>query len=350
MKTFRTKLNSSLFRTTVLLSLVVASFPLLAKPVALVTEVKGQVFVVTPEGQTRTLKVNDRLEDKSEIMVGEDGDVSLNDYYDATYHLTHGSHLKFFNKSVQLKKGKAWIQSLTQRHPLALTTANAHVGFNKGEFIATFDQATSKSQVLVVNGEVEVSNVLDRNMKTTVSAGNFTLLDPEEENGLPRSATKVGLTSLNQSLAEFKALPMNMRTEVKREIASVTEAPVAPAAPVKKGEIVFMSHGKLKSNSRIPASEKGEAHKYMAKRATVKTTQIAAVPMRFYGMNTSESVEVTPRQPASVTTDVVLALPNKVAPDLNVDTEFNETFRIQKVSSPKYSKDLEKLIQDLKSY
>ena len=345
MKTFRTKLKSSL-----VLSLVAASFPLLAKPVAQVTEVKGSVFVVTPEGQTRTLKVNDRLEDKSEIMVGEDGDVSLNDYFDATYHLVQGSHLKIFSKSAQLKKGKAWIQSLTGRHPLVLTTANAYVAFNKSEFIATFDQATSKTQVLVVNGEVEVSNVLDKNMKTTVAAGTFTLLDPEEENGLPRSATKVGLTSLNQSLAEFKALPLNMRTEVKREIASVTEAPVAPVTPVKRGEIVFMSHGKLQSNSRVPASATGEAHKYLAKKRSVKNAQIAAVPLRFYGMNTSVSVVEAPREPASLTPEVVIALPNKVAPDLNVDTEFDNSFRIQKASAPKHSKDLEKLIQDLKSY
>ena len=342
MKTFRTKLKSSL-----LLSLVAASFPLLAKPVAQVTEVKGQVFIVTPEGTTRTLKVNDRLEDKSEVMVGEDGDVSLNDYYDSTYHLIEGSHLKFFNKSVQLKKGKTWIQSLNGRHPLALTTANAHVDFSKSEFIATFDQATSKTQVLVVNGEVEVSNVLDKNMKTTVAAGTFTLLDPEEENGLPRSATKVGLTSLNQSLAEFKALPQSMKSEMKREIASVTQA---PDAPVKRGEIVFMSHGKLKSTSRIPASTNGEAHKYLAKRVTVKTAQTAPAPLRFYGMNPSESVVETPREPASLMPEAVIALPNKIGPDLNVDTEFNETFRIEKASAPKHSKDLEKLIQDLKSY
>jgi hypothetical protein len=89
MKTFRTKLKSSFY----LLAMI--SFSALAKPVAQVMEIKGQVFVVTPEGQTTALKVKDHLEDKSEVMVEEGGSITLNDYYDATYHLIGGSHLKF---------------------------------------------------------------------------------------------------------------------------------------------------------------------------------------------------------------------------------------------------------------
>src|SRR6476660_6305978 len=116
MKTSITKLKSSLF-----LSLAVMSLSALAKPVAQVIEVKGQVFAITANGKTKSLKVNDHLEEKTEIMVGEDGNITLNDYYDATYHMIEGTHLKFFNKSVQLKKGKTWIQSLNARHPLVLT-------------------------------------------------------------------------------------------------------------------------------------------------------------------------------------------------------------------------------------
>ncbi len=153
MKTSLTKLKSSLVFA---LTLVAASA--WAKPVAQVVEVKGQVFVVTSDGHTKSLKANDHIEDKSEVMVGEDGNITLNDYYDATYHLIEGSHIKFFNKSVQLKKGKTWIQSLNARHPLVLTTANGNVDYWKGEFITTFDHTSSKTQVLVVNGDVEVSN------------------------------------------------------------------------------------------------------------------------------------------------------------------------------------------------
>jgi hypothetical protein len=341
MKTSHTKLKSSFFLT---LALVVT--PLWAKPVAEVINVQGQVFLVTPEGKTKSLKKTDHIEENSEVMVGEDGGITLNDYYDATYHLTEGTHLKFFDKTVQLKKGKTWIQSLNSRHPLGLGTANGQVDYWKGEFIATFDQATSKSQFLVVNGEVEVSNNLDKNMKYTVTAGTFTLIDPANENGLPRTPTKVGLNSLNSALAEFKVLPQKLMETpaAKREIASVPEA----AASVKKGEIIFMTNGKA---DREPASAAGGAHKYFKKKLAKKKNDSMSAPIRFYGMKAAAPVaEVAPRKPASVRPLNVVALPKKVAADLNMDAEFTDSLRIEKDSQPKHSKELENLIQDLKSY
>lgn len=349
MKTSLTKLKSNF-----ILALALSSAPVWAKPVAQVTEVKGQVFMVSPDGKTKSLKTNDHVEEKSEIMVGEDGTVTLNDYYDATYHLTEGSHLKFFDKSVQLKKGKTWIQSLNARHPLALTTANGHVGFWKCEFITTFDQSSSKSQVLVVNGDVEVSNVLDKNMKHTVAAGTFTLIDPEIENGLPRTPTKVGLDSLNSALSEFKALPEKLKEPTQiavaaRGIASVEAEPAT--APVKKGQIIFISKsGKM---DRLPASAETGAYNYFKKKLA-KKTKAEAAPIRFYGMNVMENapapVMVQPRIPASVKPISVIATPKKVASDLNIDAEFSDSFRQEKASQPNHSKELENLIQDLKSY
>jgi hypothetical protein len=356
MKTSLTKLKSNFF-----LALALSSAPIWAKPVAQVTEVKGQVFLVSPDGKTKSLKSNDHVEEKSEIMVGEDGTITLNDYYDATYHLTEGSHLKFFDKSVQLKKGKTWIQSLNARHPLALTTANGHVGFWKSEFITTFDQSTSKSQVLVVNGDVEVSNVLDKNMKHSVAAGTFTIIDPEIENGLPRTPTKVGLDSLNTALSEFKALPEKLKETgttpvTTREIASVESEPAeatvkkdGPQAPT--GEIIFISKsGKM---DRLPASAETGAYNYFKKKLARKTKPQAA-PIRFYGMYVAESASAPivqqPRIPASVKPISVIATPKKVATDLNIDAEFSNSFRHEKANQPNHSKELENLIQDLKSY
>jgi hypothetical protein len=346
MKTSLTKLKSNF-----ILALALSAAPVWAKPVAQVTEVKGQVFMVSPDGKTKSLKANDHVEEKSEIMVGENGNITLNDYYDATYHLTEGSHLKFFDKSVQLKKGKTWIQSLNARHPLALTTANGHVGFWKCEFITTFDQASSKSQVLVVNGDVEVSNVLDKNMKHTVAAGTFTLIDPEVENGLPRTPTKVGLDSLNTALSEFKALPEKLKEPTmtpaaSRAIASVEAEPVQ--APVKKGEIIFISKsGKM---NRLPASAETGAYQYYKKKVG-QTSKAPSAPIRFYGMNVpEEKVVAQPRIPASIKPNPVIAMPKKVASELNIDAEFSDSLRKEKASQPNHSKELENLIQDLKSY
>jgi hypothetical protein len=341
MKTSLTKLKSSL-----ILSLTIVSSFALAKPVAQVVEVNGQVFAVTFDGQTKTLNPNDHIEEKSEIMVGEGSSITLNDYYDATYHMVEGSHLKFFNKSVQLKKGKTWIQSLNARHPLVLTTANGHVNFWKGEFITTFDRNTSKTQVLVVNGDVEVSNVLDKNMKYTVSAGTFSTIDPETENGHPRSPTKVGLSSLYDALAEFKSIPEKMRNDTpSRSIASVTET-TAPAA--KKGHIIFMSNGAVKK--RAPASVKGGAHSYFKHKVGHKSPPATVAPIHFYGMTQKVATDVAPRLPASVKSTNMIILPKKIGSELNVDSDFSESLRIEKASQPKHSKELESLIQDLKSY
>ena len=340
MKTSLTKLSSSFL----LLSFSLAVF---AKPVAQVTELSGTVFVVTPDGKTSQLKPNQHLEDKSEIMVEEGGAITLNDYYDATYHLTGGSHLKFYDKSVQLKRGKTWIQSSNSRHPLALTTANGSVDYWKGEFITTFDQATSRTQVLVVNGEVEVSNVLDRNMKYTVEAGTFSLIDPEVENGIPRTPTKVGLQSLNVALAEFKQLPQKIKEEPKREIASVKEE-----SPVKKGEIIFIT------STRMPASVSGKALDYYKKKVTKtapkKTQDFSPVPIRIYGTTYQPATPFvapveTPRAPASVPA-FVPTMPKKTAAIPEMDQEFADSLKKQQAEQPKYSKELDSLIHDLKSY
>ena len=176
MKTSLTKLSSSL----ILFSL---SLPLLAKPVAQVTDLQGQVFMVTADGKTSVLKAKEHLDEKTEILVEEGASVNLSDFYDASYQLTGGSHVKLFNKSVQLKKGKAWIQAKNERHGLVITTANGHVDFSKSEFVATFDHATNKTQVLVVNGELEVSNLLNKSMRVSVPGGAFSFIDPEIEGG-----------------------------------------------------------------------------------------------------------------------------------------------------------------------
>ena len=343
MKTSITKLKSSL-----LLSLTFFAAAAWSKPVAQVIEVKGQVFVITAEGTTKSLKVNDHVEEKSEVMVGEDGDITLNDYYDATYHMTEGSHLKFFNKSVQLKRGKTWVQSLNARHPLVLTTANGHVDFWKGEFITTFDQNSSKTQILVVNGDVEVSNVLDKNIKQNVAAGTFTMLDPESENGLPRAPTRVGLASLNSALAEFKGLPEKMREEtpVARAIASVVEGTTPTVA--KKGEIVFMMNGQ--ETKRFPASVGGSAHKYFHKKVSYKKASLSSAPIRIYGMNLNPTTAPAPRRPASVTPVKNIVIPAKVGAELNIDPEFSNSLRLEQGSQPNHSKELDSLIHDLKSY
>jgi hypothetical protein len=342
MKTYLTRSKSSLVVAVALMAL-----PLWARPVAQITEVTGQAFVLTPDGKTRALKVNDHIEDKSELMVEDSGTLTIHDYFDATYHLTGGSHLQVFNKSVQLKKGKTWVQSQNTRNALDLTTANGYVNFFKSEFIVTFDQATARSQILVVGGDVEVSNVLDRNAKFAVPAGAFSLIDPDVNNGVPRAPTKVGLTSLNNAMAEFKRMPETLKNDVPaRGIASVTSEAVAneggPLAP--KGEIIFIQ------TNRLPASVSGKAHEYFTKTANKKSKKKASqasAPINVYGMSTQASHAV-PRGPASA--PIFFKVTKKPAQNVILDQEFGDSLKRQQSAQPKHSKELESLIEDLKSY
>jgi hypothetical protein len=341
MKTSLSKLKSSL-----ILLAGITCFSVEAKPVAQVTQLNGAVFVISSEGKTTKLRVNDHLEDKSEVLVEEGANITLNDYYDATYHLIGGTHLKFFDKSVQLKKGKTWIQSLNSRHPLALTTANGYVDYWKGEFIATFDQVTSRSQILVVHGEVDVSNVLDRNMKYSVSAGTFTMLDPEVENGLPRTPTRVGLNSLNEALVEFKRLPESMQKNTpNRAIASVNEE---KTEHIKKGKILFIN-ADGKKVSRLPASVSGQAHDYFKVKSKRRKPKkgLSSAPIRFYGFSQSGTAL---RTPASVKTQVPEVRVKKAPSALSIDHAFSSSLKEQELSQPKYPKELNNLINDLKSY
>lgn len=358
MKTSLTKSKSSFIFVAALLTQVAW-----AKPVAQVVEVSGQVFAVTPAGKTVILKVNDHIEEKSEIMTEEGSAITLNDYYDATYHLIGGSHLKFFNKSAQLKRGKTWVQAQSGKHQLAFVTANGQLSFSKSEFIVTFEQARSRSQVLVVNGDVEVSNILEKEVKQTVTAGSFTLIDPEVENGMPRFPTKIGLQSLNAALGEFKKLPKNMTASAaSRSIASVptttTESSAAEVAvenAPKKGEIIFIT------STRAPASVKGDAYKYFkksigsAKKKSVVSAPEETIPVRYFGFEL-QSVEVVapqkfvPRQPASVIKNTPVPVPFSSGMNHSVDQEFADSLKKQVIEQPKHSKELESLIQDLKSY
>jgi len=260
MKTSLTKLSSSLL----LLSL---PFSLWAKPMGLVTKISGKVFVTTEEGKTSTLRLNQTIDEKSEILVPTDSALTINDYYDGTFHLVGGSHLKLYDKSVHLKTGKVWVQSMNSRHPLALTTANGQVNYLKGEFIAIYDKPTKRSQILVVDGEVDVANIHDQQMKYSIPAGSFTVVDDD----VPRAPTKVGHQSLNAALAEFKSLPIEPSVSEGRSIASVSEKEV----PKKKGEIIF-----IKSH-RLPASVSMQGRSNKSGKAR-SVERLNPVPIKIY--------------------------------------------------------------------
>lgn len=328
MKTFRTKL-----KTSFILTLTLGALSTWAKPIAQIQEVKGNAFVISASGATKKVKSLDIIDERAEILVEEGAQISLNDYYNASYHLTGGTHIKFYDRSIQLKKGKTWVKSLS-KNSLALTTANGSVEYSAGQFITTFDQVSNRSQVLVVQGDVEVSNILDQNLRYTVHQGSFTVIDPEVENGLPRTPTKVGMASLNSALEEFKMsgeMPLALPQKPSRSIASVR--PLETPMSVKRGEIIFIS------TSALPQAVKSAASKRAPASVTAKKSpRWSPVPISYYGL----SKEVIPgfsRIPAST--------PVKEAQSaLQIEPILNGEINVR----PAYSNELENLIHDLKSY
>lgn len=323
MKISHTKLKSSL---VVLITL--GSMNLWAKPIGQVQEVKGHAFVISETGTTKKVKTYDIIDERDELLVEDGGQLSFNDYYNSTYYLTGGSHIKMYDRSIQLKKGKTWVKSQS-RSQLAMSTANGNVEFAAGQFIATFDQATNRSQILVVQGEVNVSNVLDRDLIQAVPQGQFTVIDPEIENGIPRVPTKVGAVSLNQALEEFQMkneAPLRLPevTKPARSIASVSslEAPMQ----MKKGQIIFMTSTALpqavkeKKVARVPAS------------VPVKKI-LTDAPITYYGINKTPEFS-TVREPASAPSHI----------------QVESTLKKTEIAKPAYKNELESLLNDLKAY
>lgn len=325
MKIFRTKLSSS-----IVILIAVGTLSAWAKPIAQVQEVKGIAFVVTASGTTKKIQPLDIIDERAEVLVEEGAQVSLSDYYNVIYHLSGGTHIKFYDRSLQLKKGKTWVKSQS-KNPLAMTTANGNIEYSASQFIATFDQLTNRSQVLVVQGDVNVSNILDQNLRYTVNQGNFTVIDPEIDDGLPRAPTQVGMASLTAALEEFRInadqTPLPQVSSSSRSIASVTtlEAPMK----VKRGEIIFISSNALpqevvKKVKRVPASLQ----------APLKQRSGAPARISYYG--------ISPQQPKSFSRLPASAPSSKI--------EFTPTLKKADKLKPNYSNELESLLFDLKSY
>lgn len=317
MKTFRTKLKISLT-----LALAFSALSVWAKPIAQIQEVRGLAFVITPNGTTKRIQAQDLIDERAEILVEEGTQVSLNDYYNTTYHLTGGTHMKFFDRSIQLKKGKTWVKA-GSRVPLSMTTANGNVEYTAGQFIATFNQTNNRSQILVVQGDVDVTNILDKDLRHTVGQGNFTVIDPEVDDGIPRVPTKVGMASLNSALKEFEmptAAPVPTQRP-SRSLASVRQ--LETPMQMKKGEIIFITTTELPRPVRAPASVKPQ-----------KKTSWGPAKISYYG-HKQELPKKFSRIPAS-----------SAQSEVQVQRILKKTPEVR----PVYSNDLESLINELKSY
>jgi hypothetical protein len=337
MKTLITSLKSS----SLLLALMLAPSLAHAKLIGKVHMIKGNAFIIQNQKTLALIKDMD-IEEGAQVMVSDDSQVTLGDFFDRRFHISAGSHVVMNDMSLILQKGSLWSQSLTTNSKkMTLSTANLFITTYKGEFIVTYSAAEKKSQLTVVTGEVDVASPREPAFRYAVSAGQFTLAIPEVNDGYPRTPTKVGYESLMAAVHLFPGIKsqdagvaqaQTQPAQAERSVASVAE---------KKGEIIFMTT--VIDAKRAPASVTGEAQKYFVKKLKKKKVKSTPALVRVIGFQSVKTF--SSRKPASS------RIVQTQGPEIRVnDSNFLKSYEELKGQQPKNPKEVQSLIDDLNSY
>ncbi len=252
-----------------------------AKPVALVSAIKGGVFY-SYQGVTKSLSLGMHIPSGAEVFGEVGSQVTITDYYDHRYHMASSGHIRIEDNLITLLSGYVWIQSWQSSLEAKVKTANAVVGYLKGDGIVSFDSIAGKTQLLVIDGDFSLANALNPELRTSVYDGQFSFISTDNE--APRAPTFCGFGSFKKVVALFGgvkpmssgamdrmrrsgALATNMNfkqhtapVENSRSIASV--ATTANSRIKKQGRIILrLSHEAI--TKRAPASV-GEDDRYIA--------------------------------------------------------------------------------------
>lgn len=211
--------------TVIKISLCFSIFSAFASPVATVLSVKGNAFAVT-DGKTIPLRPGFSIEEDSHLISEIGSKVTFVDYFDRSYDLAGGGHVRILQNQVQLNRGYLWVHSYQNKQSLQIKSANAKVNLSRGEVVFSFDSANGRSQLLCVEGAVTLSNKIDSDFYSTLGTGEFSFIDPQVNDGLPRGATKIGFKSFEKMAALFdKENELNNRKRRKRIIAKAPNSP-----------------------------------------------------------------------------------------------------------------------------
>lgn len=272
---------NKLLQAVLLLALPLTTFAQ-SSPFGRVVDVKGSGFI-SYNGKTSELRQGDVIYADSEIFVESTGQVTFTDNADHRFHLSSSTSIAVYASSIELRNGDVWVQSLNKLDDYQLISANAKVNYQGGEAIFSYDEVKGKSQLMVINGLMKLSNLRVPELNLTVAEGNFSFVDLGFEEGMPRDPTFVGEKSYNDLVATFAGVsPMDsssinifkdnsrMRGEASgRALASVSEvkketAPVV-AVVVPKASVVTKSAAASKAISKVEINFYGrEGHETSA--------------------------------------------------------------------------------------
>ena len=377
MKKFYESTKSKLL--LLVIALLVTSFGVMAAPVARVQSITGNAFVLV-DGRTQMLEPGMNLDDYSELITEEGSQVVFTDYFDHRFYLSGSGHVKLLNRITELRSGYLWIQSYNESDQFTVQTANAKVEYTGGEAVISFDDVTTRSQLLVVKGRFIFGNLLQDYMVTPVREGQFSFIQNEYENGSPRNATSIGEESFGKVTSLFRDIkPMEskdralelMQEDPSEKVATgfvvkgraVASRSIASVAPQKNpGDIVYVQKAPevaVKSNFAIE-----DYHRQKLEAAQKKMTKVKKIKKPFApDYSTRSNVQVviygastaTKRAPASVAPKkakvVAKRAPASIVPKPEIK---NDTFESSLVDQYKkqlrHSEETNQLIQELKNF
>ncbi len=262
-----------------------------------IVDIKGSGFI-SFEGQTHEIKKGEVVYANSEIIIEHSGQVVFTDNADHKFHLGNASSVAVFAGKVELRSGDVWVQSLNKTDEYTLTSANASVSYTGGEAIFSYDSVKGKTQLMVINGLMKLSNLRSPELNLTVAEGNFSFVDPSFEEGMPRDPTPVGQKTYGQLVAMFPGVsPMDKHSAdifknehgakvVERSIASAPEASAHKKEAADLEKEYKMEVMKLTSKKAVPTT---------VTKKTVKATTPKAngLVVKIYGLAGSETSATT---------------------------------------------------------
>lgn len=352
-----------------LILLLLTSNVVFAKTIARVGGIKGNSFVFSSNGQSATLKYGDKISDLSEIMVEDESHLTLMNYEGHTYHLSGGSHIKFYKNVMEVKNGKVWVRSENSSDQFLVQSVNASASYTNGQFVFSFSNVDGKTQVLVLDGGVGFSNVLQPQVIEKIGAGFFSLVDKDLNAGLPRYATRIGLDSYTKMKMSFSGIgPIDdskfekMLQEFKTP-NSLQNRNIASQGSMSKnqpGKLYFYDSRRKKlidqKAKRTPSSQEFSAIKYFEKIQLKKSKKLSEnkADVRIFGgldsvtspkkklSNLDFTIKVKgARTPASIETmDVVEEL----------NSSFEKSLKNKIKIDKRHPHEVNQLIKDLKSY
>ena len=314
-----------------------------------IVDLKGSGFI-SYNGKTREIKKGDTIEVGADIVIEHHGQVSFTDNADHRFHLGNSSSVSVAANSLELRGGDLWFQSLNKNDDYKVKTANAFVNYQGGEGILSYDSVKGKTQLMVINSMMKLSNLRAPELNLNVSEGHFSFVDNSYEEGAPRDPTPVGEKTYGQLVGLFSGIaPMDKNAvaifkdhdksehSAKRTIASVEPAKEEP----KIGE----DH-KMMDDYKSSLFKKPETKKIKIAKITKKSKKSAAqIAFHVYGLTNhfgmvAEEKEgltlVKTRAPASVIDEAVPSEPIIANP-------YNKDYKNKYKESDKLIEDLNKL-------